>query len=103
MLLSHFADRKLLITFVVIYQIRFIDSLKLTKAKEVYFLLYNFHIFLFSLFLYVSNECFWCIKTYGQVAISNLELTAFVCDILHNLASELQNTSSLGAFLESGD
>ena len=86
MLLSHFADQKLRITFVVIYQIKFIDSLKLTKAKEVYFLLYNFHIFLIFTVLHVSNECFWCIKTNGQAPIFNLELTAFVCDIIHTLA-----------------
>ena len=51
----------------------------------------------------MSNECFWSIRTYAEAAFFNLELIAFVCDILHNLASELQNTSSLGAFLESGD
>ena len=86
MLLSHFADQKLRITTVVIYQIRFIDTLKLTKAKEVYFLLYNFHIFLIFTVLHVSNESFWYFKTNGQAAIFNLELTAFVCDNLHTLA-----------------
>ena len=86
MLLSHYADQKSPITLVVTYQIKFNEHLELTKAKEVYFLLYNFHIFLIFTVLHVSNECFWCIKTNGQAPIFNLELTAFVCDIIHTLA-----------------
>ena len=55
MLLSHFADYKSPITLVVIYPIKCNEHLELRKAEEVYFLLYNLHIFLiFTLFVFVK-------------------------------------------------